>query len=114
MSMVRVLRETYPDAGAGNVSTVVTNLNEHQFCSMGQSRVKAVTQKAVAGGHCAGHRAVPLPVKRTGRVGPRRRLLRLKVENRNRITSRVSPNTNTISRPHQVGMRIESQRPPER
>ena len=75
---------------------------------MGQSRVKAVTQKAIAGGHCACHRAVPLPIARAVPIGPVRRFLRLKVEYRHRIMGGVGPNTNAISRLYQIGMRIEA------
>jgi hypothetical protein len=96
------------NAGAGDLSDGITYLNEYQLGCMGQSRVKAVTQKAIAGGHCACHRAVPLPIARTVPVGPVRRFLRIKVENRHKVIGGVSPNTNGISRPYQIGMRIKA------
>src|SRR5713101_3215249 len=86
------------NTGAGDVPVGITYLNEHQLGCMGQARVETVTQKAIAGGHRAGHRAVPLPIPSTIPVGPIRRLLRLEVEYRHGILCGVSPDTNAISR----------------
>src|SRR6266567_2458304 len=75
---------------------------------MGQPRVKAATQKAIAGCHCACHRAVPLPIVPAIPVGPGRLHLRLEAEYRHRITRGICPNTNAIPRLNKIRVRIEA------
>ena len=59
-----------------------------------------MTEKSVAAGYRAGHRAVPLPIARSIGVRPLWRLLAIKTEHRHRIVGCISPNTNAIVRPH--------------